>query len=122
MTQALILVDHGSRRAEANSVVEQLARRLRDRTPERVVTFAHMELAHPTVAEAVAEAVAAGATEIVVHPYFLAPGNHSTDDIPRLAQEAIDRHPGVTLRVTAPLGVHEKILDVVLERVHEAGG
>ncbi len=122
MKQALILVDHGSRRPEANSVVEHLARRLRDRAPDRVVAFAHMELAHPTVAEAVADCVAAGATEIVVHPYFLAPGNHSTEDIPRLARDALDRHPGVTLRVTAPLGAHEKILDVVLERIREAGG
>jgi len=57
----------------------------------------------------------------VVHPYFLAPGNHSAVDVPVLARRAAERHPGVTVRVTPPLGLHEKIVDVVLERLGEAG-
>ena len=66
-----------------------------------------------------AACVAAGATEVTVHPYFLAPGRHSTSDIPRMVAEAAKNHPGVRVRVTAPLGLHEKICQVVLERVRE---
>ncbi len=120
MRRAVLLVDHGSQRSEANRVLEALAARLRARLPDRIVAFAHMDLAEPTVAEAIKMCLAKGATEIVVHPYFLAPGSHSMEDIPRLAKAALSSHPQVTLRMTPPLGVHDKIVEVVLERVLEA--
>ncbi len=117
---AILLVDHGSRRAEANEQLESIAQLLRDRDPERIVRVAHMEIASPTIAEGIAACVEAGAREIVVHPYLLAPGRHSREDIPALAAEAAADHPGVTVRVSEPLGVHEKLVDVVLERVNAA--
>lgn len=119
MSRAVLLVDHGSRRGEANAVLQELAARLRTRLPDRIVAFAHMDLAEPTVAQGIAECIARGASEIVVHPYFLAPGSHSMDDIPRLARAALESHPQVRLRITPALGVHEKLVDVVLERVLE---
>ena len=115
---AILLVDHGSRRAEANEQLESIAQQLRDRDPERIVCVAHMEIASPTIAEGIAACVEAGAREIVVHPYLLAPGRHSREDIPALAAEAAADHPGVTVRVSEPLGVHEKLVDVVLERIN----
>ncbi len=117
---AILLVDHGSRRAEANEQLESIAQQLRDREPERIVRVAHMEIVSPTIAEGIAACVEAGAREIVVHPYLLAPGRHSREDIPALAAEAAADHPGVTVRVSEPLGVHEKLVDVVLERVNAA--
>ncbi len=117
MKRAIVLVDHGSRRAEANAVLDEIAVRLRRRRPDCLVEPAHMELASPTLGEAIDACVAAGASEIVVHPYFLVPGRHSTRDIPTLVREATRRHPGVAVRVSEPLGVHDALLDVVLERV-----
>jgi sirohydrochlorin ferrochelatase len=118
---AILLVDHGSRRPEANDQLREVAARLRARDPDRVVRIAHLELAKPTIAEGIADCVAAGAREIVVHPYLLAPGRHSRDDIPAEAERAARQHPGVRVRVSAPLGLHEKLVDVVLERIEEAG-
>jgi sirohydrochlorin ferrochelatase len=118
--RGILLVDHGSRRPEANAQLEALAERLRGRVPDAVVATAHMELAEPTIAQALDACVAAGAGEIVVHPYFLGPGSHTTHDIPRLVAEAAARHPGVSVRVSEPLGLHDKIVDVVLERVKDA--
>jgi sirohydrochlorin ferrochelatase len=117
---AILLVDHGSRQPEANAQLEEIARRIRARAPGRVVIAAHMELASPSIGEGIDACVEAGAREIVVHPYLLAPGRHSTRDIPKLAAEAASRHPGVTVRTSPPLGVHEKLVDVVLERVAAA--
>ncbi|MCA9617054.1 MAG: hypothetical protein KC586_30040, partial [Myxococcales bacterium] len=56
--KALLLVDHGSRRAEANALLGQIAALVAARRPELVVEVAHMELAPPTVAEAFAACVA----------------------------------------------------------------
>ena len=115
--RAILLVDHGSRSPAANWVVGVLARKLRGRLPGAIVEFAHMEVAPPTIAEAVDACVAAGAREIVVHPYFLAPGLHSKRDVPALARAAARRHRGVRVRVTEPLGGHALLVDIVLDRV-----
>ena len=121
MKRAVLLVDHGSRREEANSQLDALAERVRARLPDRFVQLAHMELAEPSIEQGVDACVAAGAQEIVVHPYFLGPGNHTRDDIPRLVAEATARHAGLRVAISEPLGLHDKLVDVVLARVEEAG-
>ncbi len=115
--RALLIVDHGSRSAAANRVVATLARKLQKRLPDWVVRSAHMELARPSIAEAIDACVGAGAREIVVHPYFLAPGLHATRDVPALARAAVRKHRGVRVRITRPLGIHDGLVDVVLDRV-----
>jgi sirohydrochlorin ferrochelatase len=116
---ALILIDHGSRRAEANAVLDDVAALVRRADPGRAVHTAHMELAPPSLADAVAACVAEGARDIIVVPWFLAPGQHSTRDIPRLADEAVAPHPNVRLRVASPLGAHAKLAELALLRADE---
>jgi sirohydrochlorin ferrochelatase len=112
----VVLVDHGSRSAEANRVLGRVARLLRRRLPGRIVEIAHMELAPPSIADAMAVCARRGATRVVVHPFFLAPGLHARRDVPRLAREAARAH-GLRVRVTRPLGVHEALVDVILDRL-----
>jgi sirohydrochlorin ferrochelatase len=120
MKPALLLVDHGSRRPEANAVVERIAEGIRAAEPDRIVRTAHMELAAPGIAEALDACVAAGASAVVVVPCFLAPGSHGASDVPRLAREAASRHLDLSLRVAEPLGPHPKLAEIALERVAEA--
>ena len=120
MTRAILLVDHGSRREDANRVIEAVAAALRARRPDWVVETAHLEVAPPDVSAGIDACVAAGAREIVLHPYFLAPGMHAARDIAALVERARARHPEVTIRITEPLGFHSRIVDVVLERVDDA--
>ena len=120
--RAIVLVDHGSRRPEAEAQLEELAARVAARLPDRVVRIAHLELVPPTLGDGIDACVAAGASEIVVHPFLLAPGRHALEDIPRLVAEAARRHPDVTVRVSEPLGLHEKLVDVVLERIEATRG
>jgi sirohydrochlorin ferrochelatase len=81
-----------------------------------IISYCHMELAEPTIGQAFDDCVSQGAQHIVVHPYFLAPGRHSTQDIPNLVKDAAMKHPGVSYHVTEPLGIHENIIEVILER------
>jgi len=113
---ALMLVDHGSRFQAANDMLVEVAEMVRRLAGLDRVYHAHMELAEPTIAQAFAQCVKDGATAVVVHPYFLSPGRHSTTDIPRMVAEAAAAYPGVEHCVTEPLGVHPKIGEVVLER------
>jgi len=115
---ALIIVDHGSTVEEANDTLARIAGLIESSGKNRfdIVKYCHMELAEPTVAQAFDACVREGARHVVVQPYFLAPGRHSTQDIPRLVKEAAAGHAGVSYFITEPLGVHENIIDVVLER------
>ncbi len=120
MKPAIVLVDHGSRRPEANATLEEVAELLRAAAPERLVRIAHMELEPPSLAEAIAACAAEGAAEVTVHPYFLAPGSHSRGDIPRLAALAAEPHDGLRVRVSEPLGADVVLARLVLARVEEA--
>jgi sirohydrochlorin ferrochelatase len=115
--RAILLVDHGSRRPEPNQMLACVAAMVREQVGvDVIVRHAHMELAAPDIAAGFASCVTAGATEVIVHPYFLGPGRHATEDIPRLVEEAARRHLGVTFRVTEPLGLDPRIGEAILAR------
>lgn len=113
----IVIVDHGSRRPEANQRHEEFVREWRERGVYPIVEAAHMELAEPSIGQAFDACVADGATTVVVAPYFLWPGRHWDRDIPALAAEAQGRHPGVRYLVAAPLGPHALLADIVEERI-----
>ena len=115
----VILVDHGSKYQEANEMLLEVVRMYREVSGTEIVEPAHMELATPTLAEALGQCVARGAKTVVVHPYFLFPGRHSTQDIPRLAAEAAVAYPDVEVTVTQPLNVDAAIGAVVHARIME---
>ena len=72
--RAILLVDHGSRIAEANDSLAEVAALVTRRSPEYIVKHAHMELAEPTIEHGFDACVEAGAVDVTVHPYLLAPG------------------------------------------------
>jgi sirohydrochlorin ferrochelatase len=117
---ALLLIDHGSTRDDANELLPKVARMVREMSDFEIVCYAHMELAEPTIQQGFDACVAAGALEVIVHPYFLGPGRHSISDIPRIVAEAAARHSGVSYRITQPLGLDRKMGELILERVRES--
>jgi len=115
--RAILLIDHGSVRAEANEMLASVADLLQSMVGDTVpVRYAHMELAEPSIAVGFAACVQAGADEVVAFPYMLSPGKHSTRDIPRLVSEAAAAFPQVRYTVTDAFGVHEKLAEVVALR------
>ncbi len=114
MARALIIVDHGSRRPEAHAHLLWIAEQVRQRAPELGVYIAHMELADPSIDAAIDSCVKDGASEIQVHPLFLIPGHHLTQDIPALIQRSSERHPGVRIRMTDAVGSVADLADLIL--------
>jgi sirohydrochlorin ferrochelatase len=119
MTTAVIIVDHGSRRAESNALLEEVARQFGQRFAAKypIVEPAHMELVEPSIATAYDRCVQRGAQRIVVCPYFLGPGKHWTQDIPRLMAEAAARFPQTVFHVSPTLGIDDLMLDLMDKRV-----
>ncbi len=78
-----------------------------------------MELAEPSLATAYGRCVQRGAQRIVVCPYFLGPGRHWTQDIPRLTAEAHKLYPETTYHITATLGLDDLMLRLLDKRISE---
>lgn len=92
----ILLIDHGSRRPASNEHIHSVAALYEgglrtDPAVTKVVRAAHMEIAEPGILVALRDLIAeCGATRVVCVPYFLSPGRHSTEDVPRLISEARD--------------------------------
>jgi sirohydrochlorin ferrochelatase len=115
--QAILLIDHGSRRDAANEMMDCMASLVQAMAgPDVAVRYAHMELAEPSISAGVRSCVEAGATELIVFPYMLSPGKHSTGDIPRMVAKAAESYPTLHVRVTSAFGVHEKLAELILGR------
>jgi sirohydrochlorin ferrochelatase len=116
-TTGIMIVDHGSRRLESNRRHEEFVLEWQTRYRFPIVEPAHMEFAEPSIRSGFEACVVDGATTIVIAPYFLWPGNHWDRDIPALAAAASAPHPGVPYLVTAPLGPHRLLMNIVQERI-----
>ncbi|KAI7724887.1 hypothetical protein M8C21_025813 [Ambrosia artemisiifolia] len=116
-TDGLIIVDHGSRRKESNLMLNEFVAMFVEKTGYPIVEPAHMELAEPSIRNAFRSCVQKGATRVIVSPFFLFPGRHWHQDIPSLTAEAAKDHPGVSYMITAPLGLHPQLVDVMDDRI-----
>jgi len=64
--------------------------------------------------------VAAGATDVILLPYFLSPGVHVVDDLTAARDALGARFPDVRFVLAEPLGRHPLLVDVVEQRANEA--
>ena len=117
---AVILVDHGSRKAEANDMLLEVARKYKTLYNIEIVEAAHMELSEPSISTAFKKCVDQGAERIICHPFFLSKGRHVQEDIPNMMREAAAEHATireVEYSITEPLGVQEKILELIHQSI-----
>jgi sirohydrochlorin ferrochelatase len=64
--------------------------------------------------------VAAGATRVILVPYFLSAGKHVVEDLTAARDELAKRHPEVEFVLAEPLGRHPLLAEVVVERAQAA--
>ncbi|MDA8064686.1 MAG: CbiX/SirB N-terminal domain-containing protein [Thermaerobacter sp.] len=116
----VVLLGHGSRSAQANTDLAAVARLIREHTGWPVVEPAFMELARPSLEEAVSRLAAAGARQVVVMPFFLFPGMHVRRDIPGQIQTLRERFPGLEVTFARHLGVDRRLAELAAQRIAEA--
>ena len=119
---ALLLIAHGSRRAEANADLEHVAAALRDRGRYPVVQVSYLELAEPGVEAGGVLCVEADVTDVILLPYFLSPGKHVVEDLAEAKKRLSQRFPNVQFVLAEPLGRHPLLLQAIEERAQEAEG
>ncbi|KAL4436131.1 hypothetical protein ABPG77_005579 [Micractinium sp. CCAP 211/92] len=98
----------------------EFAELYRRATGRPLVEVAHMELAEPTIVQAVARCAAAGASRVIVAPYFLSRGRHVQHDIPELVAAAAAAHPGVECVIAEPIGIDSLMAQLIENRVAAA--
>lgn len=119
-SDALIVFAHGSRVAEANDAVRRVAAQAAKQSGFALWHEAFLELAEPTLSDAVRVLASRGARRIVVTPYFLVMGIHLKRDLPQMMAEAAAASPGVELTATPPLDGHPGLAGILAERAREA--
>jgi sirohydrochlorin ferrochelatase len=115
--QALVLIAHGSRRAASNQEVNKLASRLQGAASGRfqLVETGFLEIASPSIPQAIETCIEAGATSLVIVPYFLAAGRHVAEDIPRIVEPLAQQHRHVTIHIAEHIGASASMSNLVLE-------
>ncbi|HHH45981.1 MAG TPA: cobalamin biosynthesis protein CbiX [Thiotrichales bacterium] len=114
--KALLIVAHGSRREASNQEVRALTESVAARCASdwQAVRCAFLELAPPSIPEALESLVREGASEIVVVPWFLAAGRHVREDIPAEVAKVAADHPEVRIHITPHLGRAQGLAEAVL--------
>lgn len=111
-----ILIAHGSRRPESSADHAALCAAVAS-AAGTTVEPAYLEIATPSIPDAVGSAVAGGATDVVLLPYFLHPGNHVREDLPRIAQECRDAHPGTAVELRTHVGADPRLVGLLASLV-----
>lgn len=117
---AILLVGHGSRDPEGNQELLEFAQAVADRVPDMCVETCFLELARPSIADGMQTCVEKGATRVVLIPIILFAAVHAKIDIPMAIDRAKAKYPQVEFVYGRPIGVHEKIVSILLSRLKEA--
>jgi sirohydrochlorin cobaltochelatase len=119
--EAILLVGHGSRDAEGNEELIRFAESVRVQVPDRFVETCFLELAKPTIGQGIAACVAAGAARVVLVPIILFAAGHAKIHIPVEIDRAKQKYPNVSFAYGRPIGIHQKVLDILQARLTETG-
>ncbi|HEY4375760.1 MAG TPA: sirohydrochlorin chelatase, partial [Acidimicrobiales bacterium] len=112
----LVVIGHGSRDPAAADEFAALLDLIERRLPDQRVAGGFLELADPSIDDAIDKLVGDGAVDVVAVPYVLFGAGHLKDDGPAVLARARRRHAGVEFRLARDLGIHPAILDVAEER------
>lgn len=118
--QGLLLVGHGTRdetgRREFLDVVKLVAQRV----PDWAVEPCFLELAEPSITEAIARLARRGVRQLTVAPQLLFAAGHAKDDVPRAVAAAAAAQGICRWRQAPHFGPHPKILELSALRYRQA--
>ncbi|ODA43651.1 Sirohydrochlorin cobaltochelatase [Thermodesulfovibrio sp. N1] len=118
--EKIIIVGHGSPKEDANKLADltkALAITLK-KQPEDI-KYAYIKFGSPSIEESIIECIKENAKTIIIHPLFLFSGSHVSYDIPEIIKKFRKNYPYIEIICTKPLGLHEKLLEIIKKRIDE---
>jgi precorrin-8X/cobalt-precorrin-8 methylmutase len=97
---------------------EMIKSRLFPQDNQDRLKIGYLDFQKPSLRDAIDSCIKDGADSIIIHPYFLDMTADNSRDIIETIDESVKNHPKVKIICTDPLGTHEKIAQVVIERIN----
>ncbi|MBM7583760.1 sirohydrochlorin ferrochelatase [Bacillus pakistanensis] len=119
MKQAVLYICHGSRLSEACNEAISFIKRCQKRIASDIHEICFLEIASPSIEDGFSSCIEQGATRITIAPLLLLNAVHAKNDIPKEIQKCMIKYPNVQVTYGKPIGVHEKMVESIMERIHE---
>ncbi len=116
-TPAILICGHGSRNPDAAPEFFRLVEKIRQRRPGQMITGAFLEFNQPTIEDALQDIYDQGERNIIAQPLTLYAADHSHRDIPDILNRFQQKHPDMTLRYGAALGLCPPVIDAAVHVV-----
>jgi sirohydrochlorin cobaltochelatase len=111
----VIVIGHGTADATGAEETRRTAAMVADLLPGAAVELGFLELAAPSIDDAVARLAARGCRAVVAVPVLLFRAGHARRDVPEALAAAAARH-GLAVRQAEPLGCHPAIVALARRR------
>jgi sirohydrochlorin cobaltochelatase len=120
----VLLVGHGTRSELGRSQCQDLAAEVASRLEPRLFAteLAYLEMASPTIEEAILRLVEQKMKRLVVAPLLLFAAGHAKEDVPSAVRSGLVKAgmPNLPIVQTEPLGLQEPVVDLAAARFREA--
>ena len=113
--RGIVLFAHGSRDPLWRVPIEAVAAQISARQPGVLVRCAYLEICTPSLPEAAADLLAAGARELRVFPLFLGVGKHAREDLPLLIEDIRSAHPDVPIELLPAAGEYAQMTTLLAD-------
>ncbi len=115
---SVVLVGHGSKIRGFEAPLKKVVRDLSRSGRFLEVMPAYLEIAPPSIPEAIDACVRRGAKRVKILPYFLLLGTHVTVDLPKIASAAKKKYRGWAKVELCPyLGYDARITELIRKRL-----
>jgi sirohydrochlorin cobaltochelatase len=113
----ILVISHGSPRAEANQGFVDLVGRIAARLKMENVLPAFFSLLRPDIPDQVGELLSRGVRRVLLMPYFLYSGKHITVDIPAIIAQCREKYPQLTIEMLPTLENDPAMENLVVQRL-----
>ena len=113
--KGLVFVAHGSRNLISNQQIASLVNAVKANTKKKYtyLNYGFLELAEPSISDAINQQIQIGANEIFIFPYFLSNGNHVSRDIPALIQTFQNKFPSIIFTILPVFGNYVEMASLI---------
>ncbi|ASK62178.1 sirohydrochlorin chelatase [Virgibacillus phasianinus] len=117
--QGILYVSHGSRIPAATTEAISCITSVQERVDVPLQEICFLELTDPTVEQGIDTLVSRGASRIAIVPVLLLSAGHYFNDIPEEVNRAKAKHSHIAFTYGEPLGMQDRFIDVLAERIKE---
>ncbi|QDU27626.1 Sirohydrochlorin cobaltochelatase [Anatilimnocola aggregata] len=116
MTDAILLVGHGTRNPQGTAQFLRLSELLRASVAPLPLEVGFIELQEPTIETALVNLSQRGLRQILLSPALLFAAGHAKQDIPAAVERAKSVQPDLQVTMAEPLGCHKALIELAALR------